>query len=73
MRTAPFAATGTDGLADAAVEALGPRPAVLLARHGVVGVGRLAGRGTRRLHRWRSASAQMAWLLRSRVAPPPGR
>src|SRR3954451_21445989 len=37
--TAGFAATGTEALAAAAAGALGRHPAVLLARHGVVGVG----------------------------------
>jgi L-fuculose-phosphate aldolase len=37
--TSAFAATGTDELAHAAVEALGERGAVLMARHGVVAVG----------------------------------
>jgi L-fuculose-phosphate aldolase len=41
--TAPFAPTGTDEIAAAAVEALGDRRAVLLGRHGVVGVGATAG------------------------------
>lgn len=37
---APYAPAGTSELADAAVSALGDRSAVLLANHGVVGVGR---------------------------------
>lgn len=40
--TAPFAPTGTDEIAAAAVDALGDRGAVLLGRHGVVGVGSTA-------------------------------
>jgi L-fuculose-phosphate aldolase len=40
--TARTAATGTDEIAAAAVEALGDRGAVLLGRHGVVGVGSTA-------------------------------
>lgn len=36
--TAPFAPTGSDAIAAAAVDALGDRGAVLLGRHGVVGV-----------------------------------
>jgi L-fuculose-phosphate aldolase len=39
VRTAPWAETGTPELGDHAVEALGAHDAVLLARHGVVGVG----------------------------------
>lgn len=39
IRTAPFAPSGTGGIAAGAVEALGDGHAVLLARHGVVGVG----------------------------------
>jgi L-fuculose-phosphate aldolase len=37
--TAPFAPTGSDEIAAAAAEALGDRRAVLLGRHGAVGVG----------------------------------
>ena len=37
--TAPFAPTGTDEIAAAAVEALGDRRAVLLERHGVLALG----------------------------------
>lgn len=67
VRTAAYAATGTGGLAAAAVEGLGPRVAVLLARHGVVGVAASPGEAldvcaiTERM-------AQMAWLLRSNGA-----
>jgi L-fuculose-phosphate aldolase len=39
VRTAAWAETGTQALGANAVEALGDRDAVLLARHGVVGVG----------------------------------
>ncbi len=39
IRTAAWAETGTEELGDHAVAALGDRRAVLLARHGVVGVG----------------------------------
>lgn len=39
VETAPYAPSGTQEVADRAVEALGDRNAVLLARHGVVGVG----------------------------------
>jgi L-fuculose-phosphate aldolase len=38
--TAPFAPSGSDDIATAAVEALGDRAAVLLGRHGVVAVGK---------------------------------
>jgi L-fuculose-phosphate aldolase len=37
--TAPYAPTGSDEIAAAAVDALGDRRAVLLARHGVLGLG----------------------------------
>jgi L-ribulose-5-phosphate 4-epimerase len=40
--TAPYAPTGTEEIAAAAAEALGDRRAVLLGRHGVVGVGSTA-------------------------------
>jgi L-fuculose-phosphate aldolase len=40
--TAPFAPTGSDEIAAAAANALGDRRAVLLGRHGVVGVGATA-------------------------------
>jgi L-fuculose-phosphate aldolase len=62
--TARFAPTGTDEIAAAAVEALGDRRAVLLARHGVVAVGETpaAALGTCvALER----QAQIAWLLRA--------
>jgi ribulose-5-phosphate 4-epimerase/fuculose-1-phosphate aldolase len=39
VRTAPYAASGSDEIARAAVEAIGGRGAALLARHGVLGVG----------------------------------
>ena len=64
VRTAPYAATGSDGLADAAVEALGLRPAVLLARHGVVGVAASPGEALD-VCTVAERVAQMAWLLRS--------
>jgi len=40
VATAPFAAAGTDELGTNAARALGERQAVLLAKHGVVGVGK---------------------------------
>jgi L-fuculose-phosphate aldolase len=61
--TARFAATGTDEIAAAAVEALGDRRAVLLARHGVVAVGETPAAALKTcvaLER----QAQIAWLLR---------
>jgi L-fuculose-phosphate aldolase len=39
VQTAPFAPTGSDEIAAAAVEALGDRRAVLLERHGVLALG----------------------------------
>jgi ribulose-5-phosphate 4-epimerase/fuculose-1-phosphate aldolase len=39
VRTAPYAASGSDAIAEAAVEAVGGRRAALLARHGVLGLG----------------------------------
>jgi L-fuculose-phosphate aldolase len=62
--TARFAATGTDEIAAAAVEALGDRRAVLLARHGVVAVGETPATALETcvaLER----QAQIAWLLRA--------
>jgi L-fuculose-phosphate aldolase len=61
--TARFAPTGTDEIAAAAVEALGDRRAVLLARHGVVAVGETPAAALKTcvaLER----QAQIAWLLR---------
>ena len=61
--TAAYAPTGTDELATAAVDALGDRGAVLLARHGVVGVGARAAEALARcvvVER----QAEIAWLLR---------
>ena len=39
VHTAPYAASGSDEIARAAVEAIGGRRAALLARHGILGVG----------------------------------
>jgi ribulose-5-phosphate 4-epimerase/fuculose-1-phosphate aldolase len=61
--TARFAPTGTDEIAAAAVEALGDRNSVLLARHGVVAVGSTPADALDTcvaLER----QAQIAWLLR---------
>jgi L-fuculose-phosphate aldolase len=62
--TSGFATTGTDEIASAATEALGERGAVLLARHGVVGVGASPAEALLRcliVER----QAQIAWLLRA--------
>jgi L-fuculose-phosphate aldolase len=61
--TARFAPTGTDEIATAAVEALGDRYAVLLARHGLVGVGETPA-GALRTCVALERQAQIAWLLR---------
>jgi L-fuculose-phosphate aldolase len=61
--TAPYAPTGSEEIASAAVEALGGRSAVLLARHGVVGVGATPAEALATcvvVER----QAQVAWLLR---------
>jgi L-fuculose-phosphate aldolase len=61
--TAPYAPTGGDEIATAAAEALGGRRAVLLGRHGVVGVGATPAEALATcvvVER----QAQMAWLLR---------
>ena len=67
VRTAAFAPTGTDELAAAAAAALGPRPAVLLARHGVVGVASSLDAALD-VCTMLERMAQMAWLLRSGAA-----
>jgi len=63
LLTAPFAPTGSDELAAAAVEALGGRQAVLLGRHGVLALG---GSPARALDVCAAVErqAQIAWLLR---------
>jgi L-fuculose-phosphate aldolase len=61
--TAPYAPTGGEEIAAAAVEALGDRGAVLLGRHGVVGVGARPAEALATcvvVER----QAQRAWLLR---------
>jgi L-fuculose-phosphate aldolase len=61
--TAPFAPTGSEEIATAAAEALGGRNAVLLGRHGVVGVGGTPAEALATcvvVER----QAQLAWLLR---------
>jgi L-fuculose-phosphate aldolase len=63
LRTASFAPTGSDELATAAVDALGERGAVLLARHGVLAVGASPARALD-LAAVVERQAQIAWLLR---------
>jgi L-fuculose-phosphate aldolase len=61
--TAPYAPTGSEEIAAAAAEALGDRSAVLLGRHGVVGVGPTPAEALSTcvvVER----QAQLAWLLR---------
>jgi L-fuculose-phosphate aldolase len=61
--TAPYAPTGSEEIAAAAATALGDRRAVLLGRHGVVGVGPTPGEALATcvvVER----QAQLAWLLR---------
>ena len=61
--TAPYAPTGSDEIAAAAVQALGDREAVLIGRHGVLALGRSAPRALEAavvVER----QAQLAWLLR---------
>jgi L-fuculose-phosphate aldolase len=61
--TAPYAPTGSEEIAAAAAEGLGDRNAVLLGRHGVVGVGATAAEALTTcvvVER----QAQLAWLLR---------
>jgi L-fuculose-phosphate aldolase len=61
--TAPYAPTGSGEIAAAAAEALGGRGAVLLGRHGVVGVGATPAEALATcvvVER----QAQLAWLLR---------
>jgi L-fuculose-phosphate aldolase len=63
VRTARFAPTGSDEIAEEAVEALGDRGAVLLGRHGVVAVAETPAAALARcvvVER----QAQLAWLLR---------
>ena len=61
--TAPYAPTGSEEIAAAAADALGDRGAVLLGRHGVVGVGATPAEALATcvvVER----QAQLAWLLR---------
>ena len=62
--TARFAPTGTDEIATAAAEALGDRGAVLLGRHGVIGVG-ASPAGALAVCVVVERQAQIAWLLRA--------
>jgi L-fuculose-phosphate aldolase len=62
--TAAFAASGSDEIAAAAVEALGQRTAVLMARHGVLALGESPARALA-VAAVVERQAQMAWLLRS--------
>jgi L-fuculose-phosphate aldolase len=61
--TAPFAPTGSGELAAAAVEALAGRRAVLLGRHGVLGLGDSPARALD-VCAAVERQAQIAWLLR---------
>jgi L-fuculose-phosphate aldolase len=63
VRTAPAAPSGSDAIARAAVAALGDRRAVLLARHGVLGVGDTPARALEECARVEQ-QARRAWLLR---------
>jgi L-ribulose-5-phosphate 4-epimerase len=63
VQTAVYAATGSEEIAELCVDALGDRRAVLLGRHGVVGLGRTP---TEALVTCQAVErqAQIAWLLR---------
>jgi L-fuculose-phosphate aldolase len=61
--TAPFAPTGSEEIAAAAAKALADRRAVLLGRHGVVGVGASPAEGLATCVAV-ERQAQIAWLLR---------
>jgi L-fuculose-phosphate aldolase len=61
--TAPFAATGSDEIAAAAVAALGERRAVLLGHHGVLGLGDSPARALD-VCLAVERQAHVAWLLR---------
>lgn len=63
IATAPFAPAGSQELATAATQALSGRPAVLMARHGVVGVGASPDRALD-VCSLVERVAEMAWLLR---------
>jgi L-fuculose-phosphate aldolase len=63
VQTSPYAATGSEEIAELCVDALGDRRAVLLGRHGVVGLG---GTPAEALVTCEAVErqAQIAWLLR---------
>jgi L-fuculose-phosphate aldolase len=61
--TAAFAPTGSEEIAAAAAEALGDRSAVLLGRHGAVGVGATA-QGALATCVVLERQAEIAWLVR---------
>lgn len=61
--TAPFAPTGSDEIAAAALEALGSRRAVLLGRHGVLALGESPAHALD-VCAAVERQAQVAWLLR---------
>ena len=63
VRTAPFAPTGSDEIAAATVEALGDRGAVLIGRHGTLGLGESPARALD-VCAVVERQAQVAWLLR---------
>jgi L-fuculose-phosphate aldolase len=63
VRTSRYEPSGSDGIGDAAVEALGDRRAALLARHGAVGVGQTL-REALDACRVVERQAHIAWLLR---------
>ena len=63
VRTAAFAESGGQELADACVEALGERSAVLMSRHGVLALGGSPARALE-VAAVVERQAQLAWLLR---------
>jgi L-fuculose-phosphate aldolase len=63
VRTAAFAESGGQALADACVEALGERSAVLMSRHGVLALGGSPARALD-VAAVVERQAQLAWLLR---------
>jgi L-fuculose-phosphate aldolase len=66
--TAPFAPTGSDAIAAAAVEALAGRRAVLLGRHGVLALAESPARALD-VCAVVERQAQLAWLLRGVTRP----
>jgi ribulose-5-phosphate 4-epimerase/fuculose-1-phosphate aldolase len=65
IQTAPYAATGSEEIAELCVDALGDRRAVLLGRHGVVALG---GTPAEALVTSQAVErqAEIAWLVRGR-------